>query len=247
MKALIFTILSLILVFGATRETFAIVASSTNYILERDSINFAGARSTSTNFDLEDTAGEIGTGRGTSTNYILEAGYQQAVGFVAISAPADISLSPAITTLQGGAANGTVSWTVTTDNPGGYVLYAKAGAAPAMRSGANSFADYTIATSDPDFSWSVGVGAAEFGFSPEGSDVYSTYKDNGVSCNTGSLETTGACWDAFTTSNKLIADGPSNNPTGATTTLRLRAEAGSSASQPAGSYSAQLTLTALAI
>lgn len=244
MKYLTITIFGLLLVLGSVRVTYALVASSTNYGLERDSINFAGVLSTSSSFGLEDTAGEVGTGYGTSTNYTLHAGYQQSLNFIAISAPADVALTPALTTLQGGTANGSVSWTVTTDSPGGYNLYVSAATAPALKSGANSFADYTGGVS---FTWSVAATAAQFGFTPEGNDLYSTYKDDGGTCGVGSLDTTNACWDAFTASNKHIAQGLFNSPTGATTTLRLRAEAGSSARQPAGTYSGTLTATALAL
>jgi len=229
-------------------DSYAYVASSTNYIIERDSINFAGTRSTSSNFLLEDTGGEVGTGRGTSTNYILNAGYQQSDGYISISAPSDVNLSPAINTLEGGTASGSTSWTVSTDNPTGYVLYVKASASPALQSGANSFSNYTPASSVPDYSWSVGSSVSEFGFTPEGIDIFSTYKDNGVSCGVGFSDTTSACWDSVTTSNKLIAKGSvSNHPSGTATTLRLQAQAGSSASQSAGSYSAGIIVTAIAI
>ncbi len=39
-------------------EVFAERMSSSNYTLESDSMNFAGARSTSGSYSLEDTAGE---------------------------------------------------------------------------------------------------------------------------------------------------------------------------------------------
>ena len=65
--------------FSGLHTASAYIASSTNYRLERDSINFSGTRSTSSNYLAEDTLGEVGTGRGTSTNYRVEAGYQQAV------------------------------------------------------------------------------------------------------------------------------------------------------------------------
>ncbi|HEY4518654.1 MAG TPA: hypothetical protein VJG48_03490 [Candidatus Paceibacterota bacterium] len=224
----------------------AYVASSTNYQLERDSINFAGNLSTSTNYNMEDTLGEVGTGRGTSTNYILQAGYQQPNAYISISSPADVTLSPAIDGAVGGTADGSAGWNVTTDNSSGYTMTAQASTLPAMTSGANDFDDYVGA---PDFAWSVAAGSSYFGFTPEGSDINSTFKDNGSACSVGAGDTTLACWEGFSTSPQTIAGDTSANDGagGATTTIRFRAGAGASANQAAGSYQAVITITALAL
>ncbi len=225
--------------------SIAYIASSTNYLLERDSINFGGLLSSSTSYSLEDTLGEVGTGYSSSTNYLVSAGYQQAVYHIAISSPVDVTLLPAMNTLQGGIANGSAVWTVTTDNPGGYSLSIKADASPALRSGSNSFANYTGA---PDFIWSVSSSASAFGFTPEGADIATAYLDNGLACGVGALDTTLSCWDGVTTVDKTVATrAGANSPSGVGTTVRFRAEAGPSASQPAGSYSTLVTLTATAL
>lgn len=57
---------------------FAERMTSGNYVLEADSMNFGGARSTSASYGLEDTGGEVGTGFSNSTNNNLRAGFQQA-------------------------------------------------------------------------------------------------------------------------------------------------------------------------
>lgn len=230
----------------ATPTARGYVASSTNYQLERDSINFAGGLSTSTNYDIEDTLGEVGTGRSTSTSYILQAGYQQPSSYISISSPSDVTLSPDINGGVGGQANGSASWTVTTDNTGGYTMTAKAGSSPAMVSGANSFGDYP---SGPDFTWSVGAAASRFGFSPEGTDISATFKDNGSACSVGALDTALSCWQGFTTSSQTIAGStsPNDGAGGTGTSIRFRAEAGAGANQTAGSYQAVITVTALAL
>ena len=238
----------IILGFAPALGLSAYVASSTNYQIERDSINFAGALSSSTNYSLEDTAGEIATGRSTSTNYRVEAGYQQVDTSISLTAAADVSLLPLIVSLSGGTASGTAVWIVTTNNPAGYSLTVKADTSPALQSGSNSFANYTTAGVNPDYPWSVGASASEFGFSPEGSDISSAYKDDGASCATGALDTASACWDSVTPSDKTVSQrASSNSPGGTQTTLRFRAEAGSSAAIPAGSYSAIITVTATAL
>lgn len=228
----------------------AYVASSTNYRLERDSINFAGGNSTSTNYEIESTLGEIATGPLSGTNYDLAAGYQAMSDdtFVSISEPSDVALSGTITTTAGGTATGDVAWTITTNSSGGYTLSVAASTDPALQSGSDSFTDYAPAGADPDYTWSVASAGAEFGFSPEGDDVVTRFKNNGSSCNQGGGSvTSGNCWDGFSTSGTSIASASSgNNPVGEATTLNLQAEAGSSANQPTGSYSATITVTALA-
>ena len=221
---------------------FAYVASSTNYQLERDSINFAGKLSTSTSYGVEDTLGEVGTGRGTSTNYILQAGYQQPNTYISITSPADVTLSPSIDGAVGGTANGSAGWNATTDNSGGYTMTAQASTLPAMQSGSNNFSDYVPAGVPPDFTWSVGASLSYFGFSPEGSDISSTFKDNGSVCSTGSSDTGLSCWKGFSTSAQTIAGdtSPNDGAGGASTTIRFRAEA-------AGDYLAVITVTALAL
>lgn len=232
-----------------TNVAYAVVATSTNYRIDRDSINFVGELSTSTNYGLEDTGGEVGTGIGTSTNYTLNAGYQQNDGYIAISSPADVTLTPNIDGRVGGSATGSTIWTVWTDNSTGYSLSLHASTDPAMQSGSASFANYTKAGAAPDYTWSVGSTESEFGFSPEGAAVVSAYLDNGAdTCSTGSTNTSDACWDSITTTNKTIAsEATSNHPTGTNTTVKFRAEAGSSANQAAGTYVATITATALAI
>ena len=61
--------------YSETDTIFAAVMSSTNYRVQRDSINVGGVRQSSTNYFSEDTIGEIGTGRTTSSSYRLYAGF----------------------------------------------------------------------------------------------------------------------------------------------------------------------------
>lgn len=235
------------LVLGFAGVTFAYVASSTNYRLEEDSINTGGRLSTSTSYGLEDTLGEIATGYSSSTNYLLHAGYQQvSSSTLSISSPSDVTLSPSIDGRVGGTANGSATWTVTTSSATGYTLSISASTNPALQSSSDSFANYT-AGSDPDFSWSVGSSVSEFGFTPEGSDIATRFKDNGTSCNLGSSDTSLSCWDAITTTNATIASRATAAASGATTTVNFRAEAGATRDQSAGTYQATITVTAVAI
>lgn len=244
-------LISLLIVVLGPASAAAYVASSTNYRLERDSLNVGGLLATSTNYRIEDTAGEVGTGLGTSTTYNLYAGYQQfdvTASTLTISAPADVTLSPAISDTDGGTADGSATWTVITDNAAGYSLTIKASVSPALVSGGDSFADYSPVGAAPDFIFGVDASESAFAYSPEGTDLADNFKDDGLACNTGSSDTADACWDGLSTGATMIAQaGSSNDPVGTETTVKFRAAAGASKSQPGGSYQAVITVTATAL
>jgi hypothetical protein len=235
--------------FFATQPLFAAVMNSTNYSIQSDSVNFGGGQSSSASYKQESTFGEVATGISGSTNFKIKAGYQQMQEvYLAIGSVADVTLSPSIDGNAGGTANGNTAVTVTTDNPTGYELYIKASSSPALVSGANSFADYTPAGANPDFTFSVPINTAEFAFTPEGTDISQKYHDNGAVCNAGAGDVANSCWNALSTTNDLIARRTSgNNPSGITTTIKFRAESGTANIQPAGTYTATTTVTAVAL
>lgn len=223
------------------------VMESTNYKIQSDSINFGGQRSTSSSYTLEDTLGEIATGVSSSTTYSLRAGYQQTLEVgIAISSPSDVTMSDVN---AGSTSDASASWTVTTDNPGGYSLLVNASTDPAMISGANSITDYSPAGAVPDFSFTVASNAAAFGFTPEGDDVASNFLDNGATCGVGSTDTSDSCWDGFSTAYTTVAtaSSPNHNSSGTETTLKFRAEIGASSSQASGTYTATVTVTAVTL
>ena len=223
------------------------VASSTNYRLESDSVNFGGGFSSSTNYEIESTAGEVATGESESTNYKIKAGYQQMlVRSLSISAPSNVSLG-SIDGTTGGSVTGSVAWTVITDNSAGYTLAMRSSTNPALTSGSNTIANYTPAGAAPDYVWSVGTSGSEFGFSPEGTHVVQRYLDNGSSCNTGASNNSDTCWDAFSTSNTTVASSASgNSPTGTASTLKLQAQIGTDVEPSDGTYAATIIATATA-
>lgn len=223
------------------------VMSSSNYQIESDSVNIGGGYSSSTNYQSRSTVGEIGTGRSSSASYSLRAGYQQMNEvYIAMTGANSVALAPSIPGVTGGISNGQTSVKVTTDSLAGYQLSIRSDQSPAMRSGSNTIADYVPAGSDPDFTFTTTAADAHLGFTPEGNDIVSRFRDNGSSCNTGSLDTTDACWDGLSTSNTVIAEATgSNHPDGASTTIRFRVGVGSAVIQPPGLYVATTTVTAL--
>lgn len=227
----------------------AYVASSSNYVIQSDSINTGGGLSTSTSYRAESTIGESGVGTSSSPTYQLKGGYQQMQEtYLAISAPGNVTMLPNIPAVGGGIANGSTAWTVTTDDPAGYTMNIVASGAPALQSGINSFADYVPAGASPDFTFTTAAAAANFGFSPEGSDIVQKYKDNGAVCNAGALDSGSICWSPLsTTSNTIVTRTTPNHPSGTATTIRFRAASGASNVQPGGAYTATATLTVIAL
>lgn len=225
------------------------VMQSSNYSIERDSLNFGGGLSNSSNYAQESTFGEVATGDSGSASYRIRAGYQQMDAvFLSMSSVADVVLTPALDVTVGGVANGSTAVTITTDNPAGYELFIHASSSPALVSSLDSFADYTPAGLDPDFLFAVASADSEFGFTVEGSDVDARFLDDGTQCGVGALDTTDRCWAPLATSPELIAGSASANvPSGSVTTLKFRAELGSSHVQQTGSYTATSTVTAVSL
>ena len=248
--------LSLILLFVLTGfgTVYAVnnyVASSTNYRIIADTISSGGLLSTSTSYGLQSSLSGISSETSTSTSFSIKSGYLQMItAYLAVSTASNVAMSPAIYTSGGGTGNGSASWTVTTDSSGGYSLSVKASTNPALKSVDDGFDNYSVqVVGVPDFDFRVSAGGNFFGFSPEGSDIRSLYKDDGSSlCNTGGNDTTDKCWDSVTTSNKIVATSVSaNHPDGAVTNIKFRAAVGNLVHKKAGSYSATITLTALAL
>lgn len=228
---------------------YGAVMTSGSYKIELDSVNTGGNFSTSTNFGVEDTLGEVATGKSNSSSYILDqAGYQMTDNTISITSPSDVTLS-SLGGVSGGESTGSATWKVTTGSPGGYVLYIESGTNPALQSTSAFFANYTTAGSDPDFNFSVANSDSEFGFSPEGVHIDARFKDDGVgSCNTGGTDTSNSCWEAFSTTPQTIAGSTSqNSPLGTDTTVKFRAFIGSNKIQDSGTYTATITVTALAL
>ncbi len=227
----------------------AFVASSSNYVIQSDSINTGGGLATSTSYRAQDTIGESGVGTSSSPAYQLKGGYQQMQQtYLAISAPGNVTMLPTIPSVGGGVANGSAAWTVTTDDTAGYTMNIASAGTPSLQSGVNSFADYVPAGANPDFTFTTAAAASNFGFSPEGGDIVQKYKDNGANCNAGVLDSGSACWAGLsTTANTIVTRTTPNHPAGPATTVRFRAASGASNTQAGGIYTATATLTVIAL
>lgn len=225
------------------------VMQSGNYKIQSDSINFGGGLSTSTNYSLESTAGESGTGEASSGTYSLKAGYQQMQeSYISISGFTAVALSPSIPGISGGFSNGSTTVLVVTDSASGYMLEVAGSQSPAMQKGSDTIADYAPAGAAPDYTFVTNAADAHFGYTPEGIDIASRFKDNGAACGVGSDDAPLACWDGLNTTGETVARRTSaNNPDGSTTTLNFRVGVGGSVLQAPGTYTATTTLTALTL
>lgn len=165
--------------------------------------------------------------------------------YLSLTGVSDVSMAPNLG-LAGGTALGSTSFNVITDSPAGYSVSVVASHSPAMQSSFGTIPNYVPAGLVPDFAFTSTASQAFFGFSPEGSDITIRYKDDGVACGIGTLDTSAACWDTLGTAEQIIASGNvSNHPSGATTTIQFRITLGSGAAVTAGLYTATTTITAL--
>lgn len=221
------------------------IRSSTNYQIERDSVNVGGGLGTSGSYSLESSVGEVVTGRGTSSSFILTAGFQQQPEVtLTLSSSGNVVMDDSIGGVAGGTSNGSTSVQASTNGAAGYQLTIQASQSPAMQSAdSDTIADYVPASSEADVTFLTGAAESRFGFSPFGTDVVDRYRTNGTVCGGGSASST-ACWDGVSTSPTLIASAAgANAPAGATTTLFFRVGVGGSALQPPGTYVATTTVT----
>lgn len=221
---------------------------SSNYKIIQDTVSVSGTeRSVSSNYKLSDTAGEEAIGVGQSSNYKAHAGYRFLSDFVvSISTPTDVNMG-SLSQSDKGTAGGSISWTVTTDNPSGYSLAVSASTKPALKLGNGFFADYS--PGGVTGIWSVDVADSEFGFSVGASgetDIANVFKNNGSSCGAGS--DLGNCYQGFNGTNTIqIVSRDSAALSGNTTTVNLKLEIGHDKIQDIGAYSATITATATAL
>lgn len=229
---------------------FGFVMGGSTYRIDSDSINVGGLSfSTSSNYSLGSSVGELATGISSSTVYKISSGFWTSDDvYISITSPADANLG-SVSGLLGGTGNASSTWVVTTNNSTGYSLSVVSNTYPALKAPTSGIPDYSPVGADPDYTFTVASNAARFGFSPEGSDVIQRYKDNGSACNTGSSNTTDACWDGFATTSKMVASSNTgNHPSGTATVLKYRVQIGNAFIQDASPlYEASITVTAITL
>lgn len=143
-----------------------------------------------------------------------------------VTPTSDITLA-AIPGLTGGTSSGAAQVRVSTNAASGYTMTIKASSSPAMVGNVlgGTIADYTPATAGiPDFAYSVPTGA-ELGYTftaSTTSDLAQKFLDNGSTCNTGALDTSGStsCWYGLsTTATTTVLRATATPNSGATSTV----------------------------
>ncbi|MBM3250723.1 MAG: hypothetical protein FJZ07_00560 [Candidatus Nealsonbacteria bacterium] len=239
--------------------SFSVLAmASNNYRIRPDSINVGGSDvqvSTLSGYKMIDTIGEVGAGGSFSpSGYKLKAGYRQIEEAIYISLTVpdegdlvidqpnnmEINVHKVTNTATGGV------WRVQTNAPAGYTLSFSAGQTNCLRKdGSAYFTDYTEALTGTPEAWSADSSSYQFGFSAFGNDV-----------NTGTWGSGTVCYDAGTTipTNKyylglkgtenILVASSGESTAGTNTALCLAAEQ-KDVFAPNGSYSCQITGTAI--
>ncbi len=239
----------LTLFLAGSNPLLAFVMESTNYQMQADdALTTSGSDYASANYVFQDTMGEVSTGRSDSSTYKLKAGYLEMLEtYIAVSAPADADLTPAIPGITGGTADASIAWNVIADSPAGFDMSIKASATPAMKlppEGTYYFDDYSTT---PSYSWAVSSNEAKFGFTIEpatAADTATAFLDNGSNaCGTGSANNSDTCWSGFngTTEIPLISRTSRTDLDGESETVKFKAQSNAKFMQE-GNYNAIVTV-----
>jgi hypothetical protein len=166
---------------------------------------------------------------------------------ITITAPPDINLTALSSSNNTAVASTT--WTVTTNNSGGYTLSVNASQAPALKSASSSFTDYVEAATGTPESWSISGNGYDFGFSAMGSDTLASFGGTTVSsCASGGQDpnTSNNKWEGFngTTDIQIANKNTVTAVTGDNVSLCVATEQ-KGVFAPSGNYTATVTATAV--
>ncbi len=167
---------------------------------------------------------------------------------ISISDGAAVTMAPNISVSANGSI-GSSSWTVVTNAAAGYTLTVHDTTDPALKSGSNSFANYTEAVSGTPEVWSVPNGSYEFGYSAYGTDTATGTWGTSASCGSAGTPAVAQKYVGFlaTPNTKTIATRATVTPfAGITTTVCFAAEQ-DGVFAPSGTYTATVVGTALTL
>ena len=190
---------------------------------------------------------------------------------ITITAPADVVMAPAIAGISGGASNGSVTWTVRTNNSLGYNMnIASTPIAPRLNTNpalqyhdgvslVDTFADYTaVPTLAPTYAWTVLAAESKFGYTvdtpinggvPAPLDTDIAFQDDGAGAcgGAGGFNAAAQCWAGLDVGGATTQILNRTSPTavaGEDVPVAFKAEVGNARYQIEGSYQATVTVTA---
>lgn len=157
---------------------------------------------------------------------------------ISITAPADVTMGSITATGQSALTTNSATWNVKTNNSAGYSLAWQASSAT-MASGADTVAGYTPSSAGVPEVWSVATAASEWGAHlGSASTVVNT-------TTWGSADTYGAGkWLNVNNAAPFTIASSSAATVGDDEIVYFGAEVGSSKSQPTGTYTVNVTMTA---
>lgn len=172
-----------------------------------------------------------------------------------VTPPTDVSLSPSVSGLTGGTANGSTTFVIRSNNSAGYNVTIEFASTTAMLGDAQGafIANYEPASpGTPDYNFITPSGTHAFGYTieaVEALDVAQLFRNSGSTCNTGSANDVDQCWYNVANAETpvtVIDRGSATPSSGATSTLKFRVEldANPSPAVPNDFYTATATLTA---
>lgn len=159
---------------------------------------------------------------------------------ISITSPSDVTMGAITGTGQSALTTNSATWNVKTNNSAGYSLAWQASAAT-MASGADTIAAYTPAVADTAEVWSVGASASEWGGHLGSASTTVNTTTWGAADTYG-----GGKWlnvkntAAFT----IATRSTETSASGDDEIVYFGAEVGSTATQPTGTYTVDVTMTA---
>lgn len=175
-------------------------ATSENYEIVADSLNFLGGTSSSETYLLDTTGGELATGTSTSASYDLDAGYRPMIddGGLIVDIPTSVSFEQ-VDLAVGGTRSDDLSWSIT--SPTGYTVDLRSTTNPTLQS-SNSVLVINDADSEELVELEETLDA--FWFLPASPALVSDYTSRScgadLEINAGGFK----CWSGFTTTNRTI-------------------------------------------
>lgn len=231
---------------------FSVLAmDSSNYSIDSDIINYYTGESDSSSYNLNAVGGETGSGESSSSSYEMGSGYEYADSdyIISLSCSSSVNMGNIAGVGRSDLSTNDATCSIETDNPIGYKLYWQASSAN-MISGAESIGAYTPAVSETPEAWSVNSTDSEWGarLKKSGTTSYDSIKWGDANSGDG-YASSDVKW--LNVSNiagyEIIERTSATGAGGDTEVLQFGAEVGLNKLQPSGSYSVNLTITAVAL
>ena len=194
----------------------------------------------------------------TSDSFTITQTIDEAIAFTA--QPQPVTMDDSISGLTGGAAVGSTTFSIATNNPDGYTVriqFADEGTSTASGNAmvGDDNSDVAIPNGPSTVSYDLDIPAinqpAAFAYTASGDFTEQTFRSSGTECNQSAGTATGEnCWlmqDTITTPEQIMTRNESTSGSGDEGVVHFRVVVGPDPEPglPAGTYTATATLTAI--